>query len=97
MGGLLNYPLAFKGDAYDVDEITEPGYYSVNATGGPMTKNSPFKLGTILVLNGKISSAGGGSPVVKIGIPNTGIELYIRTKWVSTWYVWRKIALAAVE
>ena len=97
MGALLGNPLAFKGDATDVDEITEPGLYGVNATGGPMTKNSPFNLGLILALDGNGNYAGGGNPAAKIGIPNTGRELYVKTRWANSWYPWMKLTLVAVE
>lgn len=97
MGALLGNPFVFKGDATDVDAITEAGLYGVNATGGPMTKNSPFNLGLILALNGKGNYAGGGNPMAKIGIPNTGRELYVKTRWLNSWYPWMKLTLVAVE
>lgn len=96
MGGLLGAPLAFKGDAGDVNETIEPGYYGINMTGAGTT-NAPSNLGILIVLNGKRNYAGGGNPIVQIQITNTANELYVRGKWVGTWYSWRKLTLVAVE
>ena len=96
VGGLLGYPIAFKGDAGDVNETIEPGYYSINMTGAGTT-NAPYNLGTLLVLNGKRQSAGGGNPIVQIQISNTAHEIYVRAKWVNSWNSWRKLVLSTLS
>ena len=92
----MGNPLAFKGDAADVNETIEPGYYGVNMTGGGTT-NAPHNLGLLIVYNGKSNYAGGGNPIVQIQITNTGHEIYVRTRWVNTWNSWRKLTLTTVE
>ena len=96
VGGLLGDPISFKGDAGDVNETTEPGYYGINTTGAG-TINAPSNLGTLIVLNGKVNYAGGGKPIVQIQITNTASEIYVRGKWVNSWYQWKKITLSSVE
>lgn len=96
MGGLLGDPISFKGDAGDVNETTEPGYYGINMNGAG-TINAPSNLGILIVLNGKVNYAGGGKPIVQIQITNTASEIYVRGKWVNSWYQWKKITLSSVE
>lgn len=96
VGGLLGDPISFKGDAGDVNETTEPGYYGINMTGAG-TINAPSNLGILIVLNGKVNYAGGGKPIVQIQITNTASEIYVRGKWVNSWYQWKKITLSSVE
>ena len=93
VGGLLGNPIAFKGDAGDVNETIKPGYYGVNATGADTT-NTPYNLGTLIVLNGEKQYAGGGNPIVQILITHTAHEIYVRTRWISSWHSWRKLVLS---
>ena len=96
VGGLLGDPISFKGDAGNVNETIEPGYYGVNMSGAGTT-NAPSNLGTLIVLNGKVNYAGGGKPIVQIQITNTASEIYVRSKWVNSWYNWKKFTLSSVE